>query len=135
MLGVGPVPRMNTLSDHIEDEQRSVTTLNGSHNSTENRKPPPEDLSGLEKQIESPQPGASEIEDADSGKLMLSEDEALARAQDHPEDREPIYLTFSKDDKENPRNWTHRRKYYITILVSTLNVLTLVSFSYLFTVC
>ncbi|MCJ1401335.1 hypothetical protein MMC11_004547 [Xylographa trunciseda] len=115
---------MNTLPSHIQDEQRSVTTLNGSQLSAEGRETSPKDLSTLEKQIESPQAGTSKIEHADSDKLMLSEEEALARAQDHPQDKEPIYLTFSKDDKENPRNWTHGKKYYITILVSTLNVLT-----------
>ncbi|MCJ1420106.1 hypothetical protein MMC32_006463 [Xylographa parallela] len=115
---------MIQLPDHIQDEQRSVTTLNGSQLSADRRETIPEDLSALEKKLESPRPGPSRIEHADSDKLMLSEEEALARAQDHPQDEEPIYLTFSKDDKENPRNWTHGKKYYITILVSTLNVLT-----------
>ena len=115
---------MNQFTDHIQDEQRSVTTLNGSQLSAERREISPEDLSALEKKIETPQSGASRIEHADSDKLMLSEEEALARAQEHPQDKEPIYLTFSKDDKENPRTWTHAKKYYITILVSTLNVLT-----------
>ena len=115
---------MNQLPNHIQDEQRSVTTLNGSQLSMERREIHPEDLSVLEKKIESSQSDSSRIEHTTYDKLMLSEEEALARAQDHPQDKEPIYLTFSKGDKENPRNWTHGKKYYITILVSTLNVLT-----------
>jgi len=35
----------------------------------------------------------------------LTEESALARARKNPQDALPIYLTFSNDDKDNPRNW------------------------------
>jgi hypothetical protein len=49
------------------------------------------------------------------------------RSRKYPKDEEPIWVTFALDDKDNPRNWGAARKWYITCLVSMLNVLTYVS--------
>jgi len=57
-------------------------------------------------------------------KLVLTESEAIARARLYPGDRSPVYLTFSKHDRDFPRNWSLARKWYITCFVSMLNVLT-----------
>lgn len=62
----------------------------------------------------------------DDSKLLLTGDEALARARASPNDRLPISITYSHDDKDNPRNWPKWRKWYITIMVSMLNVITYV---------
>lgn len=57
-------------------------------------------------------------------KLALSEEEALARSRADPEGMLPIYLTFAPNDRDNPRNWAKRRKWYITCFASMLNVVT-----------
>ena len=59
-------------------------------------------------------------------KLALSEGEALARAQANPTKALQIYVCFSPEDRENPRNWGRSYKWYITCFVSLLNVLTYV---------
>ena len=64
----------------------------------------------------------AEIEHAD-GRLWLSEDEAYARAKANPNDTRPMYIIFSPDDKDNPRNWGMAKKWYITCFASSLNVL------------
>ena len=58
--------------------------------------------------------------------LLLSEDQALAKARSSPQDALPILLTYAPDDRDNPRNWPKWRKWYITCLVSMLNVFTYV---------
>ena len=108
----------------VQDEQKSVTTLNGSQASAEKVGAEADDMATLEKRIEFPTPTMETSDGSGPSKLMLSEAQALARAQALPDDKEPIYLTFSLDDKENPRNWSHGKKYYITAFVSMLNVLT-----------
>ncbi|EAW19342.1 uncharacterized protein NFIA_093040 [Aspergillus fischeri NRRL 181] len=66
------------------------------------------------------------IEDAHSEDLtlVLSEEQALARARHAPGDALPICIAFAHDDRDNPRNWGKLRKWYITLFVSMLNVLT-----------
>lgn len=58
------------------------------------------------------------------GRLLLTDQEALARARQYPDRDEPIYIIFAPDDKENPRNWSYARKYYITTYTSLLNAVT-----------
>jgi hypothetical protein len=69
------------------------------------------------------------VEDAHSEDLtlVLSEEQALARARHSPEEALPICIAFAHDDRDNPRNWGKLRKWYITFFVSMLNVLTYVS--------
>lgn len=54
----------------------------------------------------------------------LSEEKALEWCRKHPNSSEEIYITYSEDDKDNPRNWGKGWKWYITCLVSMSNVLT-----------
>ncbi|KAL1612134.1 hypothetical protein SLS60_000357 [Paraconiothyrium brasiliense] len=58
------------------------------------------------------------------GSFVLTEEEAFAHAHNHPEDTTPIYIVYSADDKDNPRNWPTWRRYYIGLFASWLNVLT-----------
>lgn len=58
--------------------------------------------------------------------LLLSEEEALAKARSSPNDALPILITYGPEDSDNPRNWPKWRKWYITIVVSMLNVFTYV---------
>ena len=67
-----------------------------------------------------------QLSNHDDSKLMLTEDEAMARARASPNEALPITITYSWDDKDNPRNWPKWRRWYITILVSMLNVVTYV---------
>lgn len=60
----------------------------------------------------------------ESSKLLLSEEQAIAKARNHPNDALPILISYSQDDHDNPRNWPKWRKWYITIVVSMLNVFT-----------
>lgn len=95
-----------------------------------------EDSSSLEKQVENDVPaqrysGATAAErtgdehsDHGAKKLYLSEEEAMRRARGYPGDKLPVYLTYSVNDKENPRSWSLGRKWFITCFVSLLNVLT-----------
>lgn len=57
---------------------------------------------------------------------LLCEEEAIQHARQHPDDEQPIFLTYSFNDTDNPRNWPAWRKWYITCFVSMLNVLTYV---------
>lgn len=59
---------------------------------------------------------------------FLSEEEALQHARDNPNDEAPVSLTYSFNDRDNPRNWPKWKKWYITCFVSMLNVLTYVAF-------
>ncbi|KAI9929751.1 hypothetical protein ASPWEDRAFT_183808 [Aspergillus wentii DTO 134E9] len=56
--------------------------------------------------------------------LFLSEEQALAKARASPDQPLPICVTFSHDDRENPRNWPKWRKWYTTLVVCMLNVIT-----------
>ena len=58
--------------------------------------------------------------------LMVTEEEAFTRARNSPEEALPLCITFSHNDRENPRCWPKWRKWYITIMVSMLNVITYV---------
>lgn len=58
------------------------------------------------------------------GNLVLTEEKAFAHAHEHPEDTTPIYIVYSTDDRDNPRNWPTWRRYYIGLFASWLNVLT-----------
>lgn len=58
------------------------------------------------------------------GRLWLTEDQAYARALLHPNDTRPVYIIYAPDDKDNPRNWSMAKKWYITCFVSWLNVMT-----------
>lgn len=62
----------------------------------------------------------------ESPTLLLSEDQALAKARSLPQEALPIFLTYAPDDRDNPRNWPRWRKWYITCMVSMLNVFTYV---------
>lgn len=64
---------------------------------------------------------AQTIRDSNEGRLLLTEEEALAWARGNPKDDEPIYITWSHQDRENPRNWGLFRKYYVTTFASLLN--------------
>lgn len=62
----------------------------------------------------------------ESSHLVVSEDQALAKARSSPNDALPIIITYGLNDQDNPRNWPKWRKWYITCLVSMLNVFTYV---------
>lgn len=64
---------------------------------------------------------------ATEAKTLLSEEQALERARQDPNDTEPIYITYGIDDHDNPRNWPKWKKWYITCFASFLNVLTSVT--------
>lgn len=64
------------------------------------------------------------LEDGKVEGVFLSEEEALAKARSNPNSTSPIYVTWSKDDPSNPRNFKPSMKWYITCLVSFTNVLT-----------
>lgn len=61
--------------------------------------------------------------------LVVSEEEALTHARARPNEPLPLLLTFGDGDRDNPRCWAKLRKWYITLFVSMLNVLTYVLFS------
>ena len=63
--------------------------------------------------------------------LHLDEQEALERARQSPDDALPIGIKYGEYDRDNPRQWPKWRKWYITIVVSMLNVITYVSLLYL----
>jgi len=65
----------------------------------------------------------SEVEDVHA-RLWLSEEEAYLEAKTHPDQTREIFITFSPADKDNPRNWSRVRKWYITWFASCLNVAT-----------
>ncbi|KAF2161461.1 hypothetical protein M409DRAFT_69801 [Zasmidium cellare ATCC 36951] len=54
---------------------------------------------------------------------LVNEEEALARARAQPDSSNPIWITFSVDDRDNPRNFPRWKKWYITALVSYYNFL------------
>jgi hypothetical protein len=64
--------------------------------------------------------------------LVLSEEQALAKARSSPDDALPIVIAYGVDDVDNPRNWPKWRKWYITIVVSMLNVFTYVIVQWFF---
>lgn len=64
----------------------------------------------------------------ETSSLMLSEEEALTKARSSPDDAFPIIVTYALKDPDNPRNWPKLKKWYITCLVSMLNVFTYVQF-------
>ncbi|KAL0255068.1 hypothetical protein SLS55_009596 [Diplodia seriata] len=91
------------------------------------------DPADLEKELEPARTSKLTDRDSPSGgiretpsdsRILLSEEQALNRAREIPDDTEPIYLTYSINDKENPRNWPKWKKWYITCFVSMLNVFT-----------
>lgn len=59
--------------------------------------------------------------------LVLTEEQALARARSSPNEALSILITYAYNDRDNPRNWPTWRKWYITCLVSMLNVFTYAS--------
>lgn len=59
-------------------------------------------------------------------KLALTEEDALAHRRNSPDDDESIYIIYGPDDKDNPRNWSIGRKYYVASFASALNALTYV---------
>lgn len=82
----------------------------------------------MEKKIDSENSSSSgvqpaQVEHAD-GRLIAAEDEAYERARKEPQDNRPIYVIFSPTDRDNPRNWSKAKKWYITCFASLLNVLT-----------
>lgn len=87
-----------------------------------------EDPAEIEKKIDSEESSTtgrtpSEIENIHQ-RLWLSEDEAYHHAKAHPDETREIFITFAPNDKDNPRNWSRGRKWYITFFASSLNVLT-----------
>lgn len=66
----------------------------------------------------------SNSQDAKSSHRYLNEEQALDWCRKYPDSTEEIYITYSQDDKDNPRNWGKGRKWYITCLVAMSNVLT-----------
>ncbi|KAJ5706566.1 hypothetical protein N7488_006367 [Penicillium malachiteum] len=80
-------------------------------------------------EVESPLGVAHDVEKTsdsfrESSSLVLSEEQALAKARNSPNEALPIFITFGVDDHDNPRNWPKWRKWYISIFVSMLNVFT-----------
>lgn len=65
--------------------------------------------------------GAEQREDT---VLLLSEEEALTKARENPDEAFNIYVTYAEHDRDNPRNWPKWRKWWITCLVSSLNIVT-----------
>lgn len=59
--------------------------------------------------------------------LVLSEHDALERARQSPGETLDIHIAYADHDKDNPRNWPKWRKWYITCVVSMLNVVTYVA--------
>lgn len=57
-------------------------------------------------------------------RLFLSEEAALERARQSPDEALDILITYAENDKDNPRFWPKWRKWYITCFVSMLNVVT-----------
>ncbi|OJD29520.1 polyamine transporter [Diplodia corticola] len=91
------------------------------------------DPADLEKELEPTRTSKLNDSDSPSGgiratpsddRILLSEEQALNRARELPNSTDPIYLTYSIDDKENPRNWPKWKRWYITCFVSMLNVFT-----------
>ncbi|KAK0660157.1 Efflux pump FUB11 [Lasiodiplodia hormozganensis] len=87
------------------------------------------DPADLEKELESrtsnvDSPSGGFRKEESEGKILLSEEQVLNRARELPDNAEPVYLTFSVDDRDTPRNWPKWKKWYITCFVSMLNVLT-----------
>lgn len=66
----------------------------------------------------------SPLDETKSSHRYLNEEQALDWCRKYPGSEEEIYITYSQDDKDNPRNWGLYRKWYITCLVSMANVLT-----------
>lgn len=107
----------------------------------DHQKPGHSDPARLEKQIDSDRtwtaPSLRHTDPPSGGahqtiyhhRNFLSEEEALQHAREHPDDEQPVYLTYSFNDRDNPRNWPRWRKWYITCFVSMLNVLTYVALS------
>ncbi|KAL4881872.1 polyamine transporter [Aspergillus karnatakaensis] len=60
----------------------------------------------------------------DNLSLFVSEEEALTRARNSPNEALPLTITFAPYDRDNPRHWGYWRKWYITCFVSMLNVIT-----------
>lgn len=58
--------------------------------------------------------------------LVVTEEEALARARNQPDEALPLRITFGPQDRDNPRCWGYWRKWYITLFASFLNVITYV---------
>lgn len=71
-------------------------------------------------------PDTEKVSDSihESSSLLLSEEQALARARSCPDEALPILITYGFNDHDYPRNWPKLRKWYITCLVSMLNVFT-----------
>ena len=63
----------------------------------------------------------------ESSSLILSEEQALAKARSSPDEALPIIVTYALDDPDNPRHWGKAKKWWISIFVSFLNVATYVS--------
>jgi hypothetical protein len=89
-----------------------------------------EDAGEIEKKIDSERSSntgrsPSEIENINS-RLWLSEHDAYHEAKTHPDGTREIFIIFSPDDKDNPRNWSKAMKWYITCFASSLNVLSYV---------
>lgn len=54
---------------------------------------------------------------------LVNEEEALARVRAQPDSTDPIWITFSVGDRENPRSFPRWKKWYITAMVSYYNFL------------
>lgn len=46
-------------------------------------------------------------------KITLAEDAALTHARTFTKDRTPLHISFGPDDKDNPRNFSRARKWYM----------------------
>lgn len=88
-----------------------------------------EDPNEVEKKIQSENssvlnsPSPARIENADA-RVWLDEDETLLKARNNADVDQPIYVTFGLNDRDNPRNWSKAKKWYITCFVSSLNIIT-----------
>ena len=55
-------------------------------------------------------------------RVVCTADEAYEIARKNPSDSRLLYIIFSPGDKDNPRNWSKMKKWYITCFASMLNV-------------
>lgn len=105
----------------------SFSSVSWNLNSVQLNQPRPKMIAPEENRVdrrttdEKMEEGAEQREDA---VLLLSEEEALAKARENPDEALNIYVTYAEHDRDNPRNWPKWRKWWITCLVSSLNIVT-----------
>ncbi|KAF1989720.1 polyamine transporter [Aulographum hederae CBS 113979] len=82
------------------------------------------DLSAEEKSLENDSRDGTRKSARNSKESESTEEDALARAKACPNEALDIRLVYAPNDHDNPRNWPKLRRWYISIFVSWLNILT-----------